>query len=88
MRIKEKVAIVTGAASGIGRATALELVNQGVKGIALVDLNRESLDVLAQEINQTAEKDIAIACAGDVTDESFRTQVFDEATSSHKLLRN
>ena len=42
MQIQEKVGLVTGAASGIGRATALELINQGVKGLALVDISRAS----------------------------------------------
>ena len=61
MQIKDKVGIVTGAASGIGRATAFELINQGVKGIALVDINEESLTTLAQEINIDAGKEVAIA---------------------------
>ncbi|MEK9784474.1 MAG: SDR family oxidoreductase [Gammaproteobacteria bacterium] len=87
MRIKEKVAIVTGAASGIGRATAQELVNQGVKGIALVDLNAEALETLSAEINEAAGKDVSIPCAGDVTDESFRAQVFDQATDRYGIVQ-
>ena len=35
--VKGLVGLVTGAASGLGRATALRLVNQGAKGIAAVD---------------------------------------------------
>ncbi|MBT5981557.1 MAG: SDR family NAD(P)-dependent oxidoreductase, partial [Acidiferrobacteraceae bacterium] len=54
MQITDKVSVVTGAASGIGRATALELVTQGAKGIALVDLNERPLRDLADEINSTA----------------------------------
>ena len=87
MRIKEKVAIVTGAASGIGRATAQELVNQGVKGIALVDLNAEALETLSAEINKAAGKDVSIPCAGDVTDEIFRAQVFDQATDRYGIVQ-
>ena len=37
MDIKGKIAIVTGAASGIGRALSLELARRGVKAIAMVD---------------------------------------------------
>ena len=85
MQIKDKVGIVTGAASGIGRATAFELINQGVKGIALVDINEESLTTLAQEINIDAGKEVAIACAGDVTDETFRESVFDLVTERYGI---
>ncbi|MDP6951044.1 MAG: SDR family NAD(P)-dependent oxidoreductase [Arenicellales bacterium] len=80
MQISDKVSIVTGAASGIGRATALELVTQGVKGIALVDLSESPLHALADEINQIAGRNVALPLVGDVTDEDFRAQTFDEAT--------
>lgn len=43
-------ALVTGAASGIGRATALALVRAGAAGIALLDLNAGALDQVQQEI--------------------------------------
>ena len=68
MQIQDKVGIVTGAASGIGRATTLELINQGVKGIALVDLIETAVVELAQQINESAGRELALAFAGDVTD--------------------
>ena len=37
MKIEGKIAVVTGAASGIGEAVALELAKRGVKGMALAD---------------------------------------------------
>lgn len=40
---KESVAVVTGAASGIGRALALRLAREGVAGLALSDVNAEAL---------------------------------------------
>lgn len=45
-----KVALVTGAASGIGRATALALAREGVR-LVLVDVNPEGLDEAASEVN-------------------------------------
>lgn len=42
MKLKDKVAVVTGAASGIGRATAIAFSREGAKVIA-VDINQEGL---------------------------------------------
>jgi len=43
MDIKGKVAIITGAASGIGQATAYALANAGVRAIGLADIDEEGL---------------------------------------------
>ncbi|TDJ26664.1 MAG: SDR family oxidoreductase [Gammaproteobacteria bacterium] len=47
--IEGKVAIVTGAASGMGRATAHLFADEGAK-VAIMDLNEESLNKVAGEI--------------------------------------
>ena len=49
MAVRERVAAVTGAASGIGRATALGLSRQGVR-VALCDLNTSGLAGVASTI--------------------------------------
>ena len=72
MQIQEQVGLVTGAASGIGRATALKLINQGVKGLALVDISESAVVALAEEINAAADRDMALAFTGDLTDETSR----------------
>ena len=51
MDIQGKVAIVTGAGSGIGEAVSLELVRRGVKAIGLVDQSSSAAQ-LAGSINQ------------------------------------
>lgn len=52
--------IVTGAASGIGRATALQLASMG-SGLCLVDLDREGLESTSQTIDrQSATKPLII----------------------------
>ncbi len=43
MKIENKVIVVTGAGSGIGRAVALEMLTRGAKGIAAVDMNPDAL---------------------------------------------
>jgi NAD(P)-dependent dehydrogenase (short-subunit alcohol dehydrogenase family) len=81
MEIQGKVAIVTGAGSGIGEAVALELVRRGVKAIGLIDQNPNATQ-LAASINQfTNHRVEAVACLGDVAEEGFRRQVFDEIST-------
>ena len=50
MNIQGKCAIVTGAASGIGQAVALELAERGAKTVGLVDRSENVLNV-ARMIN-------------------------------------
>ncbi|WXG42194.1 MAG: SDR family NAD(P)-dependent oxidoreductase [Candidatus Freyarchaeum deiterrae] len=62
----DKVALVTGAASGIGRAIALRFAEEGAK-VSLVDINLERAEEVSNEINDLDGKAIAIKC--DVGDE-------------------
>ncbi|NAO99380.1 SDR family oxidoreductase [Halomonas sp. MG34] len=59
-----KVAIVTGAGSGIGRASALQLARAGAK-VALFDLKEENATKVQQEIEK--EDGEAIVCETDVS---------------------
>ena len=56
MEIKDKVAIITGAASGIGRAACAELVKQGVSALAMVDISDAVVDAAA-ELDTTGSAD-------------------------------
>lgn len=80
MEINNKVAVVTGAASGIGKALCFELAARGVSAIAMVDLTDEIGDA-ALEINRHADLKIAHPFKGDVTDAEFRIRIFDEVCS-------
>jgi NADP-dependent 3-hydroxy acid dehydrogenase YdfG len=60
-----KVAIVTGASSGIGEATARQLVQEGAK-VALVARRKDRLDTLAKEIQDAKGESMSIEA--DVTD--------------------
>lgn len=70
MNIDRQVAIVCGAASGLGRATALRLAREGAR-LALVDLNAEALATLAAETGG-----LALAC--DVADGPGAERAFAE----------
>ena len=50
MKIEGKVAVITGAASGIGRAMARKFKAEGAAGIAVADLQEEALIAVAEEI--------------------------------------
>jgi 3-hydroxybutyrate dehydrogenase len=67
MQMKGKVAIVTGAASGIGQAIAERYASEGAN-VAIADLNLETATATAKLINDLG-KGKAMAVAMDVTDE-------------------
>lgn len=50
-RLEGKVALLTGAASGIGRATAIAFAGEGAR-LALVDVNYESLQLVVEELRK------------------------------------
>lgn len=67
MRLKDKVALVTGAASGIGREIALAFGREGAK-VAVCDLNAAAAIGTARHIDPEGESAIGIAM--DVSDEA------------------
>ena len=64
---KDKVALVTGGASGIGLATCWELVRQGAR-IAMLDMDEKNLETQQQIFLDQGYKILAIDC--DVTEEA------------------
>lgn len=58
-RVQGKVALVTGAGSGIGRAAALRLAEEGAK-VALVDMKRERVAEVESRIGQAGGEAIAL----------------------------
>ena len=67
MRLKDKIAIITGAASGIGKDIALVFAQEGAK-VAIADLNKVAADAVAEEIRTAGGE--AMGVAMNVTDET------------------
>jgi 3-hydroxybutyrate dehydrogenase len=67
MKLQDKVCIVTGAASGIGKEIALCYAREGGR-VAIADLNKAAAQAAADEIKQAGGQ--AMAVAMDVTDEA------------------
>ena len=67
MKLKDKVALVTGAASGIGKEIARTYAKEGAK-VVIADLNKEAADSTAAELR--AQGYGAIGVAMDVTNEA------------------
>ena len=72
-------AIVTGGASGLGKATAAMLAANGAK-VAILDLNEEAANAAAQEMG-------AIAFALNVADDAAVAAALDEAEKAHGVAR-
>lgn len=75
MRLKDKVAIVTGAARGIGRATAERLIEEGAK-ILICDIDEAQLTRTAAELGG---EDRVIAQLVDVVNKRHVEQLVDKA---------
>lgn len=70
-RLDKKVAVITGAASGIGRATALRFASEGAR-LVLADISEELLTGLEEEIRSSGTEVLS-----KVTDVSSETDVRD-----------
>jgi len=67
MQLKDQVAIITGAASGIGKEIAIEFAREGAK-VCIADLALDAATATADEINTSGGT--AMAVAMNVTDEA------------------
>lgn len=76
--LKDKVAIVTGASSGIGRATAALFASEGAK-VVVAARRRPELDGLVDEIHALGGE--ALALHGDVCDEAFAKALVEAAVT-------
>src|ERR1700684_3310993 len=83
MRLKDRIAVVTGAGSGIGRASAVLFAREGAF-VALVDRDEAGMNETLDAIGH-AEGD-GSAHQGDVGDGDFAKATIDEVVSRHGRL--
>lgn len=61
MKLKNKVAVVTGGAAGIGKAIAIALANEGAD-IAIADLQTDKAQAVAKQIQDQGQRALALHC--------------------------
>jgi len=77
MELRDKVAVVTGGASGIGRAMAMRFADEGARGVVVADLDGAGAEQVAREIGDPA---LAVAC--DVADPAHADALMGAAESA------
>jgi len=77
MEFEGKVAVITGAASGIGHATCKALIKQGIQAIGAVDRSPAISDACST-LNGLANREVVFPYTGDVTSDDFRRAVYSE----------
>ncbi len=73
MQLKNRVAIITGAAGGLGQGLARRFAREGAR-LALLDINLDGANTLAAELTASGAQCLALAC--DVSDSAAVDQAF------------
>jgi NAD(P)-dependent dehydrogenase (short-subunit alcohol dehydrogenase family) len=80
VKIKEKVAVITGAASGIGKATALLFAKEGAE-VVVVDIDEEKGEETVKKIKEKGGN--AFFVEADVSKAADAKKIADEAVKKH-----
>jgi len=83
MRLGGKIALVTGAARGIGRGIALRFAREGAK-VGIVDLDETQCQIVADEITATGGD--AIALPADITNEADIDRIINALRSRFSIV--
>jgi 3-oxoacyl-[acyl-carrier protein] reductase len=79
MKLKGKVVVITGGASGIGEAVAKDLAAEGMK-VAIGDLSQENIDKVVSEIKNAGGQAFGMLC--NVTDENQVADLMDKTVEN------
>ncbi len=82
MQIKGQAALVTGAGSGLGEATARELARLGAK-VAVLDVNLDNASKVAADISAQHGDGCAVAINADVTSGESMQAAIEQAAAAH-----
>ena len=80
MSVQGKVFVITGGSSGLGKATAIELVKRGAS-VVINGRRHQALAAAAKEIDPTGKQVRRVA--GDIADPRIAQRLIDEAVSSY-----
>jgi NAD(P)-dependent dehydrogenase (short-subunit alcohol dehydrogenase family) len=76
MQVRDKVIVVTGGASGIGRALCRQFAAEGARGVVVADINAEGARRVAEEIH-------GLAVPADVSTEADVGRLVDRAATAY-----
>ncbi|MCY4041465.1 MAG: SDR family NAD(P)-dependent oxidoreductase [Gammaproteobacteria bacterium] len=83
MRLKDKVAVITGAASGIGQGTAFRFAEEGAK-LVLGDVSEAALEQTVKQIKEQGGEAVAVVC--DVANTQDIEKIMSAATEHYGSL--
>jgi NAD(P)-dependent dehydrogenase (short-subunit alcohol dehydrogenase family) len=86
-RLEGKIAIITGAGQGIGRAYALRFVEEGAK-VAVADLNHANAEAVAKEIGNERALAVHVDVSDEVSTSEMANTVADEWGRIDVLVNN
>ncbi|MGI9423677.1 MAG: SDR family NAD(P)-dependent oxidoreductase [Hyphomicrobiaceae bacterium] len=79
MRLKDKIGIVSAAASGMGRAGAIRFAREGA-AVGIVDIDRAGVDAVVAEIERDGGK--AVGIVADLTSDADSRRIVTETASA------
>ena len=84
VELKDKVVLVTGASSGIGKATAIEFAKQGAKVIINYNTNKDGAEETLNAIGKTDGEGIIVKA--DITDDDEVQEMFEKIVDEYETL--
>uniref|UniRef100_A0A2H1WQ20 15-hydroxyprostaglandin dehydrogenase [NAD(+)] n=1 Tax=Spodoptera frugiperda TaxID=7108 RepID=A0A2H1WQ20_SPOFR len=84
--LKDKVAVVTGASNGIGASFVREILEEGIKHVRLLDIDKKTGNALQDELRQKYGKDKVKFVKCDVTDDGQFFKALEDAKKDNGYL--